>query len=158
MYITKYCHNIEDTFLNFILDIDNINAFEEDVEDGEDYDYVSYSEWIVNDNVPDNIDKLKKLIPVDFKQILEMVCHIIEDGGQSEPDELCAEILQYEQYDEIFWTFFLMWEEKMCDRLDELLNFKRVSTRIAISKLKRNAIVNNGILLKLNMKNCGIFD
>jgi hypothetical protein len=42
--------------------------------------------------------------------------------------------------------------------LEQEILFYRVSTRIAISKLKRNSIVNNGILLKLNMKNCGIFD
>ena len=34
---------------------------------------------------------------------------------------------------------------------------KEVSFNIAISKLKRNKIVNEGILLKLSMKNCGLF-
>jgi hypothetical protein len=35
--------------------------------------------------------------------------------------------------------------------------YNRTAKKIAISKLKRNKIVNEGILLKLSMKNCGMF-
>jgi hypothetical protein len=63
-----------------------------------------------------------------------------------------------EDYELIIVYFFDIWCEVFEDYLEQEILFYRVSTRIAISKLKRNSIVNNGILLKLNMKNCGIFD
>ena len=37
------------------------------------------------------------------------------------------------------------------------IRYGTTSRKIAISKLKRNKLVNEGILLKLSMKNCGMF-
>ena len=42
------------------------------------------------------------------------------------------------------------------DFVNDIVN-NTTAKKIAISKLKRNKIVNEGILLKLSMKNCGMF-
>ena len=42
------------------------------------------------------------------------------------------------------------------DFMKDIVN-NTTAKKIAISKLKRNKIVNEGILLKLSMKNCGLF-
>ena len=46
--------------------------------------------------------------------------------------------------------------EEYQDFIIDVVNYK-TARKIAISKLKRNKIVNEGILLKLSMKNCGMF-
>ena len=46
--------------------------------------------------------------------------------------------------------------EEYKDFIIDVVNYK-TARKIAISKLKRNKIVNEGILLKLSMKNCGMF-
>ena len=96
------------------------------------------------------------------KQLLEMYCHIVEhDAEHSDYKDtvtIAEEFLLGEDYELIIVYFFDIWCEVFEDYLEQEILFYRVSTRIAISKLKRNSIVNNGILLKLNMKNCGIFD
>ena len=56
-----------------------------------------------------------------------------------------------EDYIEIFNEFAILLGYSI---LNEYFSTAR---RIAISKLKRNKIVNNGILLKISMRDCGLF-
>ena len=46
--------------------------------------------------------------------------------------------------------------DKYADYVNDIYN-NTTARRIAISKLKRNKIVNEGILLKISMMRCGLF-
>ena len=60
----------------------------------------------------------------------------------------------------IFTTYALSWCFHNLYEYEKYMNdiyYDTTARRIAINKLKRNKIVNEGILLKLSMKNCGMF-
>ena len=166
-YITRYSHNIEDVFFKLFMDIDRFHSFEEN-QNHPDRELVmnSHNLWIdwymefCNDVF--HHSSLFHDIQANHKQLLEMYCHIVEhDAEHSDYKDtvtIAEEFLLGDEYELIIVYFFNIWCEAFWDYLEQEILFYRVSTRIAISKLKRNSIVNNGILLKLNMKNCGIFD
>ena len=61
-------------------------------------------------------------------------------------------------YHYIFGTYAVAFAEEIMGEYDEYItNLYFTPREIAISKLKRNRIVNEGVLLKLSMKNCGMF-
>ena len=170
MYITKYSHNLEDVFFKLFMDIDRFHSFEEDYKvNNDDWELVMNSpnlwiEWYMEfcDDLFYDSGSLIYNFRADHKQLLEMYCHIVEHCAQDRDYKdvvtIAEEYLLREENELIIVYFFSVWCKALQDYLEDEILFYRVSTRIAISKLKRNAIVNNGILLKLNMKNCGIFD
>jgi hypothetical protein len=61
-------------------------------------------------------------------------------------------------YHVVFGVYGLYFAEEIMDQYrGDILHLYYIPRKIAISKLKRNRIVNEGILLKLSMKNCGMF-
>lgn len=151
------------------MDIDRFHSFEENFEsDHPDSELImnSHNLWITEYmEFCDDLFHHSGLfddIRADHKQLLEMYCHIVEYGAgdrdYKDTVTIAEEFLLGEEYELIIVYFFSIWCKALQDYLEEVILLYRVSTRIAISKLKRNAIVNNGILLKLNMKNCGLFD
>ena len=60
----------------------------------------------------------------------------------------------------IFATYAMAVADDIINEYQKYMNdiyYDTTARRIAINKLKRNKIVNEGILLKLSMKNCGMF-
>ena len=93
-----------------------------------------------------------------YKDILPAVIKYYENTSIDHLEYL--EWINYNQHYKVFTVFCdvigmdILGEYQ--DFIIDVVNYK-TAKKIAISKLKRNKIVNEGILLKLSMKNCGMF-
>ena len=186
IYMTTYCKNIEKLLINSLMDLNNLKLFRDaerieygfeygisGVHDPIDHRVGMYLDWFWDSKASRDLSK-QIIKSINHQQLLEIVaillgntcCCVICTCSRGGRKFLYREIHEHilnEEYVDIIEEFMYVWRNKYTNKIkyknsiDEILKFHQVSIDIAVNKLKRNAIVNNGILLKLNMKNSGMF-
>ena len=163
VYITKYCQNIEKLIINSLMDLNNLKLFREEIvfarkwRGGEpiELDTINnrvgmYVNWYWSTQVlRDLCKKIKK--DINHQQLLEVFA--ILNGEHIFGCEQISECILNKRYSNMIRKFIFAWYYMEKNTINKILQFHQVSIDIAVNKLMRNAIVNNGILLKLNMKN-----
>ena len=164
VYITKYCQNIEKLIIDSLMDLNNLKLFREELAFARRWRHdrqpielekvrwrVSiYLNWFWYTQVlRDLCKKIKR--DINHKQLLEVVA-ILNGSHIFDHADISRYILN-KQYSNMIRKFIFAWVHHEENTIEKIMQFQQVSIDIAVKKLKRNAIVNNGILLKLNMKN-----
>jgi hypothetical protein len=143
-----------------LLDYTNIRRYY-DPKDDEDYPHqlfnIDEDFLITNYNI--FIRYAKKCDENPYECLFRMLPDVFEyaEWVGHEPDHVASWLKNY-SYHPIFGTYALYAAEEIMDEYrGDILNLYFIPRKLAIKKLMRNRIVNEGILLKLSMKNCGMF-
>ena len=146
-----------------LLDYTNIRQYYDPQED-EDYPHELFNNN--EDLVKTNYKKFKEYAEKCNANIYECLFRMLPDvfdyaeyvGHQGHQVQRVARYLQRGNHRAVFALYALSVAEEIMDEYrDDILNLYFIPRKLAIKKLMRNRIVNEGILLKLSMKNCGMF-
>ena len=94
----------------------------------------------------------------DFIMLRIIIPEVLENGKYD--IEYYAEHIKDEKYHKLLCTYALIKARNIIEQYqDYILDICNNTTakKIAINKLKRNKLVNNGFLLKVSMMRCGMF-
>tara|TARA_R110000822_G_scaffold276133_1_gene398254 strand:- start:230 stop:706 length:477 start_codon:yes stop_codon:yes gene_type:complete len=124
------------------------------------------SKYFFNVFSDDTILQIIGTMDLDYFELLSYVNYLNQYSNPTVIDILEARdrfttlklALQLYHKDEIYaWNFDIPKREFLYQKEIDEYNIDLVARKIAINKLKRNKIVNLGVLLNLSMKNSGIF-
>ena len=163
----KLCGNTDVTYTfikDIVLDPVNIKEHLPKIDDNIcEYGYRLFNQD--EDEIYENYRKFREMIKkckfdyffIMYKIILPLTFEWADDFAMTED---VIDWLKKDDDDKIlnFYGFSICYE--MCDKYkDYIYDIFNDTTarRIALSKLKRNKIVNEGILLKISMMRCGLF-
>jgi hypothetical protein len=145
-----------------LLDYDNIKTYyDPDRPNAYPHELFSFDEDLVIKNYNKFVRYSKKCNENPYEHILYMLPSVIEYADYELGPDYVLNWIQECRYSVIFGNYGLYISEYdfMVEYKNYILDiyFDKTARKIAINKLKRNKIVNEGILLKLSMKNCGLF-
>jgi hypothetical protein len=143
-----------------LLDYKNIKKYYDPKED-EDYPHELFNndECVVIDNYIKFKIYTKECYENPYECLFRMLPYVFEyaECVGHEPEHV-VRWLKNCCYHPVFGTYALYAAEEIMDECrGDILNLYFIPRKLAIKKLMRNRIVNEGILLKLSMKNCGLF-
>ena len=143
-----------------LLDYDNIKKYyDPDEDDNYPHEFFNNDEEILMENYWKFRECVKDYNENVYELLFKMLPDVLEyaDDVGMKIRHITIWFLRG-SYHPIFGTYALKVAEEIMGEYDEYItNLYYIPRKLAISKLKRNRIVNEGILLKLSMKNCGMF-
>ena len=154
-------YDLNKTIKEALFNYDNIKQYY----DPKDPDHYKYELFRINEetliiNYNNFVNHIKRQGYHHFEVLYRLLPLIFEDGKEHDINAYIVEWIIQGNNSLVFGTYAVYFCENISqkdkDYIEDIYN-NTTAKKIAISKLQRNRIVNEGILLKLSMKNCGLF-
>ena len=154
-------YDLNKTIKEALLDYDNIKKYYDPKypEDYKDYIFNDEEENIII-NYNNFVNYIKSQDKHHFQVLYSLLPIIFYHAQEYDFTDSVVDSIIEGNNSFIFATYAMAVADDIINEYEDFVNDivnNTTAKKIAISKLKRNKLVNEGILLKLSMKNCGMF-